>query len=100
MDTLGQKIAYLRKKKGVSQREFAKVLGLSQSAIAQYERDVTEPDIQTLKRISKFFDVSIDFLVADDEDIVVIRRQKYNKLLDCSKGIAEISEKLIELMKE
>ena len=100
MASLGQKISFLRKENNYSQRSLAKILGLSQSAIAQYERDICEPDIQTLKRIGKLFNVSIDFLISDNDDIVVIRREKYNKLLECSKSITEITKTLIDLLKE
>lgn len=90
---------YLRKLHKVSQRKLGAYLGLSQSAIAKYERNESEPDIDTLKRMSKFFDVSIDYLVNED-DMVSLRKEKYNKLIECSQKMAEIQKELMELLKE
>lgn len=98
--TLGQRIAFLRKQKKISQRALAKMLGLSQSAIAKYERDDSEPDILSLKKMSQIFNVTIDYLVSDDKDIVMLKREKFYKLLDCSKQLTDISKLLIELLKE
>ncbi len=98
--TLGERIALLRKKNNISQRAFAKMLGFSQSAIAKYERNESEPDIHTLKKMSSIFDVTIDYLVSDDQDVILIKRKKYNKLLGCTEQLADISKILIDVLKE
>ena len=57
----------LRKAKGVSQTELAKELGIMQTTISQYELGKTEPDIDTIKKICKFFNVSSDYLLGISE---------------------------------
>lgn len=50
----------------ISQNELAEKLNLKQKTISNYENGETEPDIETLKKISQFFRVSIDELVGND----------------------------------
>lgn len=60
---LGERLKSLRQEKGLSQRDLAKKLNISASAIAMYETSKREPDSELLKRISEFFGVSIDYLL-------------------------------------
>lgn len=63
---LGERIANLRKSKGVSQEELADVLMTSRQAISKWERGETSPDIDRLKDLAVYFDVSIDYLLEYD----------------------------------
>lgn len=49
----------LRKKYGVSQESLAKELGLTQTAISKWESGEAKPKIETIKKISKLFGVSV-----------------------------------------
>jgi transcriptional regulator with XRE-family HTH domain len=60
---LMNKIKKLRHEKGVNQVDLAKHLGLKQQTISSYENGNSKPDIETLEKMAKFFDVSIDYLV-------------------------------------
>lgn len=53
----------LRKSKGLSQKQFAREVFLSPSAVSQYETDRIMPSRDTLERIAKYFDVSTDYLL-------------------------------------
>ncbi len=57
------RIKKLRKEKGVYQADLAKYLGLKQQTISAYENGTNEPDLKTLSKMSKYFDVSIDYLI-------------------------------------
>lgn len=61
--TLGQRLTFLRKEKGLSQAELAWRLNMGQSTIAMYERDRRSPDNKTLERLAGFFNVSVDYLL-------------------------------------
>lgn len=65
---LGDNLITLRKSKSMTQRDLAKALNLSHTAIGKYERNEAEPDIATLKKLSSIFNVSIDYLVSDEND--------------------------------
>lgn len=53
----------IRKEKGFSQLKVALDLNMSREALSYYENGKRNPDIQTLKLFSKYFNVSIDFLI-------------------------------------
>lgn len=55
----------LRKQKGISQQKLADILNVSQQSIYKYENGLSEPDIQTLKAMARFFNTSIDYLVGN-----------------------------------
>lgn len=60
--TIGERIKYVRKEKGVTQQELADALDLKQNTIATYEMDRTRPSERTLKAICSKFDVSYSWL--------------------------------------
>ena len=49
-----------------NQTKIAKALGIAQTTYSGYERGESEPDIETLKRISGYFGVSIDYLLNNE----------------------------------
>lgn len=95
----GERLIYLRKCKKISQRKLGSLLDLSQSAIAKYERNESEPDISTLKKMSQIFDVSLDYLI-NEEETITLRKDKYNKLIECSQKMADMQRELMEILKE
>ena len=57
----------LRLQKGVSQKQLADVIGVSQQAVNKYENHSTEPEISVLIAIASYFNTSIDNLVGYDD---------------------------------
>ena len=49
----------LRAKKGLSQEELAEKVFVTRQAVSRWETGETTPGLETLKQLSKFFDVSI-----------------------------------------
>lgn len=60
---LAQNLRYLREQKGLSQREFSEIFGLSSSAVTMWEQEQRKPDIEMIVRLSEYFDVTLDELV-------------------------------------
>ncbi|MBN8861417.1 MAG: helix-turn-helix transcriptional regulator [Sphingobacteriales bacterium] len=56
----------LRKSKGWTQDEMLSVSGITRSTWSNYETGQTQPDIETIARISGIFGVSIDDLILKD----------------------------------
>lgn len=56
-------VKMLRIEKGIGQVELAKQLGVSKGIISLWENGLREPNMSSLILLSKFFGVSIDFLV-------------------------------------
>lgn len=63
MPSFGERLAELRKEKGLSQQELAKLFELSKSAIAMYETDRREPSNESLNELAIFFNVSTDYFL-------------------------------------
>ena len=53
----------LRKLNLLSQAELSKLLGISRSSLSFYESGRSEPTLNVLIKISKFFNVSLDYLI-------------------------------------
>lgn len=65
MKTLGEKIAALRTEKHLTQSVFAKSLCVTRQAVSSWERDKTEPDVATLKRICELLETDMNDLILD-----------------------------------
>ena len=60
---LGERIAALRRRAGLSQAELAQRLRISASAMGMYEQGRREPSVDTLVAMAEEFQVSMDFLL-------------------------------------
>lgn len=63
MKSLGHRIKYLREKNNISQIEFSKKIGVSNTVLSRYESGDRKPDYETLQLIADFFEVSTDYLL-------------------------------------
>lgn len=93
----GEKIRRLRLEQELSQKDLAEKLEVSRQAIAKWETNRGIPDIENLKRIAQLFQVSIDYLVNDQEPIdnhlikLAIDRSNYTK----PKGNALLEDQIV-----
>ena len=62
-NTFGSIISYLRKEKGISQKQASSDLGISQALLSHYEKGIREPNNETLIKLAEYFDVSVDYLL-------------------------------------
>lgn len=62
-----EKLKLLRKNKGFTQEELAEQLNVSRIAVAKWEAGQTYPDIMNLIQISNMMNVSVDYLVKEQE---------------------------------
>ncbi|MFC0905859.1 helix-turn-helix domain-containing protein [Clostridium sp. MT-14] len=53
----------LRIEKGLTQEELSKNLNINRATYAHYETGRREPDIETLRLLAKYFNVSVDYLL-------------------------------------
>lgn len=91
-------LAKIRKQSGRTQRNLSIMLGFSQELISKYERGLSNPSIQSLKKIASFFNCSVDYLIdltdnplpninLSQEQSVII--SKYNMLSKSDKSRLE-----------
>ena len=62
-ETFGQRLARLRKEKGLTQEEVANKIVISPQAVSKWENGNSEPDLNTLNQLADIFDVSVDELL-------------------------------------
>lgn len=72
--TLGKKILELRKKKGLSQEALSEIMDVTRQTISNWELDETSPNPEQLKMLSKEFNVSIDELLDNDIENVIVEK--------------------------
>ena len=76
---IADRLIKLRKKYGYSQEELADKLGLSRQAVSKWERAEASPDTDNLICLAKLYGVSLDELLATDEDVDTIVEEQVKK---------------------
>ena len=64
METLGRRIAALRRERGLKQDELAAMLDISAQAVSKWENDQTCPDISALPKLAEILGVTVDELLS------------------------------------
>lgn len=78
----------LRKENLKTQEEMAKILGINRSTFAEYERGKIVPSVGMLEAISKYFNVSTDYLMGKTNFTTQEERKEApNDILDISKQL-------------
>ena len=58
----------LRLKKGLNQKEFAKIINVAQNTVSNWENGNRQIDSETAIRIADYFDVSTDYLLGREDN--------------------------------
>ncbi len=61
---ISQNLKYLRSREGLSQAELAEKLSIPRTTLSAYERGFVEPNIELMLKLCKFFNITLDDLVA------------------------------------
>jgi transcriptional regulator with XRE-family HTH domain len=67
MLNIGERITQLRKQQNLSQEQLAKKTEVSRTIIGNYERNTNTPSIEVLIKLSKVFNVSMDYMIGEGE---------------------------------
>ena len=65
---VGRRIAALRQRGGLTQQQLAAMMNVSHQAVSKWEGGQAMPDIQTLLDLTRFFGLTVEQLVAPEED--------------------------------
>jgi transcriptional regulator with XRE-family HTH domain len=81
-----EKLQELRRQRGLTQEELAEILYVSRTAISKWESGRGYPNIDSLKAIARFFGVTIDELLSNDELFTIAeedtkQKEKYYRRL-------------------
>lgn len=80
--SFAERIAYLRKKRDMTQAELAKKAKLSQSTIAQIEKEKKDPSMEAVQRLAAALDVHIAVLFSEDDVHVFDMKKLRSKYKD------------------
>ena len=90
----------LREEAGVSQKNLAEVIGVSQQSINKYENHNIEPDIGTLIRIADYFSTSVDYLIGHTDIRRKIEAVHSYQLNDAERDLIDGFRKLNDKQKQ
>ncbi len=71
----GEKIADLRKKRGMTQDELGKAMNVSYQAVSKWERDESQPDFETMTKIANLFGVPLGYFADGGEQTEIKEEQ-------------------------
>ena len=71
MKTIGQKISEKRKQMHLTQEELAFKLNVSPQAVSKWENDLSIPDVTLLIALSDLFNISLDELIREKQNLPV-----------------------------
>jgi len=61
--SMGEIISTLRKEKGMTQKELADMLNITDKAVSKWERNIACPDTQTIPKLAEILGVSLEELM-------------------------------------
>ncbi|BFH14053.1 helix-turn-helix domain-containing protein [Paenibacillus melissococcoides] len=67
MNTIGERIKYLRDLKGLSMGKLEKALGVAGGSVDKWEKDKSVPGGKALINLSNYFSVSVDWILKGEE---------------------------------
>ncbi|MCD8391400.1 MAG: helix-turn-helix domain-containing protein [Firmicutes bacterium] len=63
MDTIGERITYLRDLRDMKQKDLAETIGVTKATMSKYENNINIPNADILCRIADALNTSADYLV-------------------------------------
>lgn len=88
--TTGEKIAALRKEKGITQEEMAESLKVTRQSVSRWEMDAAFPETEKLIKLGRLLECSIDFLLNGDiqkdseNDVEVSAKDCFRFIRECT----------------
>ena len=92
-----------RHEHNLSQTELAKLTGVSQKSISNYEKGISDPDIETLIKFADYFHITVDSLIGhqvpyllDKSILNVEQSQLIDKILKLTREQCMMTDAYIE----
>ena len=85
----------MRKRKKITQARLAEQLGISQQAVANWEKGLANPSIDMLKILSDYFNVSADYLLGNDEKQPLVFDEEELQLVSGYRELSEANRRLV-----
>ncbi len=93
----GKNVRKLRKKKNLTQEQFAEALGVSFQSVSRWENCVTYPDVELIPMIARYFGVTIDELFGIPEEK---KKAEFKAMMNELMALGEDdTERAVEIMR-
>ena len=99
MISFGENLKRIRTDKKLSQGDLAKKVGMHATHISRYERDLTSPAIDALKKLAEQLEVSVDVLVYGPENTRAEQNLSDQELLSLFKKVQALEENDLNCVK-
>lgn len=93
MESLGDRIANLRKELDINQKELATKVGITEASLSRYENNLREPKSEIIVRLAKVLKTSTDYLLGVNGSTKI---SKEDKLIIDNLSVSEKTKKLLE----
>ncbi len=81
-EVFGKRLRILRDRKGFNQEQIAKAIGISRASYSHYETNRVEPDLEIIRLLSEFHNVSTDYLLGKTDQPQVIESDEKAALIE------------------
>lgn len=78
----GERIAELRERHGITQKELSERIGISRASLSHYETNRREPDFETLSALADLFQVSVDYIIGRTANPKSILSEALSRFVD------------------
>lgn len=99
MASFGEHLKELRAEKNISQSELADLIGMHATHISRYERDLTQPTLEVIKKTANALGVSTDALIYGSSDQQAKNKIKDAELLTMFNKVQTLDPKDIAVIK-
>ena len=93
MESLGDRIANLRKELDINQKELSTKVGITEASLSRYENNLREPKSEIIVRLAKALETSTDYLLGVNDNTKI---SKEDKLIIENLSVSEKTKKLLE----
>jgi transcriptional regulator with XRE-family HTH domain len=97
--SFGDNLKRIRTNKGFSQGDLAKMIEVHATHISRYERNLTSPNIDVLKKIADALEVSTDKLIYGSDEQIINNKISDTELLQLFHKVQELTNENITSVK-
>ncbi len=80
-NTIGDRLKLLRKKSGKNQDAVATDLGISRARYSHYENNHVEPDIELIKKLAEYYNVTTDYLLGKSDNPDLTEQESFEAFI-------------------
>ena len=88
-----EKLAKLRKERGLTQQKMAQLIGVGIAQMRRYEKGKSSPTLEVIKKTARSLGISADELIFDENERIVTAKILDRKLLEQFELISKLNAK-------